>query len=263
MNLKNFFLYILFFISYISAEELKPYDWSQVLEIPPGTDRYQGAQVLHFKSADKHYGKSLEALKFVDENLLHAKRFQSDAEVIKFASESVTLSDGMFIETGTCTGKTINFIAGLNPHRLVYGFDSFEGLPEAWIRKDMVFQKGTFAFKKDAPFPAVLQNVRLYKGWFKDALPVFKAKILKKTPIAFLHVDCAIYSSTRDVLTILGDNIVDGTIIVFDELYNYPGYENHEWKALQEFLKEKHYRVEFLAFNENHEQVAVKIIADT
>lgn len=48
---------------------------------------------------------------------------------------------------GVCTGKTVNFIAALNPTQKVYGFDSFEGLPEDWIREDQVIPIGTFAFK--------------------------------------------------------------------------------------------------------------------
>jgi hypothetical protein len=30
--------------------------------------------------------------------------------------------------------------------------------------------------------------------------------------------------------------LVSGSILVFDELFNYPGYEKHEIKALFEFL---------------------------
>jgi len=49
-------------------------------------------------------------------------------------------------------------------------------------------------------------------------------------------------------------------IIVFDELYNYPGSKDHEWKAFQEFLKERKLDAEFIAFNQHSEQVVVKII---
>jgi predicted O-methyltransferase YrrM len=73
--------------------------------------------------------------------------------------------------------------------------------------------------------------VELYGGLFKDTLTTFKKEILQKTPISFLHVDCDIYSSTKDMFEALGDNIVPGTIMVFDELYNYPGFDKHEWKA--------------------------------
>lgn len=160
---------------------------------------------------------------------------------------------------GVCTGKTINFIAALNPTKTIYGFDSFEGLPEDWVRKDKVMKKGTFGYKKRNFIPPVLNNVKLYQGWFKDSLPLFVKNILKNAPIAFLHVDSDIYSSAHEALEIFKDNIVPGTIIVFDEFYNYPGFENHEWKAFQEFLKSTGWKAQYLAYNKNHEQVAVKI----
>ncbi len=54
-------------------------------------------------------------------------------------------------------------------------------------------------------------------------------------------------------------DIVEGTIILFDELYNYPGFQHHEFKAFQEFLECQNKVAEYLAFNANWEQVAVRI----
>ena len=69
--------------------------------------------------------------------------------------------------------------------------------------------------------PPVLNNVALVKGLFKYTLHFYKENFLLEKPIAFIHVDCDIYSSTYEGLFILGSNIVEGTILVFDELYNY------------------------------------------
>lgn len=248
-----------FALNHVWADEVIPYDWSKVLEIPPGAHLQEGSQILHFKSQDNHYTNNPRSIEFVEKYLSKAKKLQSDAQVIKAGSEAVTLK-GMFLEMGVCTGKTINFIAALNSREKIYGFDSFEGLPEEWIRKDAFFKKGTFAYKKNVSIPPVLHNVYLYKGWFKDTLPKFKEEILGTKPIAFLHIDCGLYSSTKDVFNNLKDNIIPGTIIVFDEFYNYPGSDLHEWKAFNEFLEEKQLGIEYLAYNENHEQVAVKII---
>jgi hypothetical protein len=52
---------------------------------------------------------------------------------------------------------------------------------------------------------------------------------------------------------------VEGTVIVFDEYFNYPGWENHEFKAFQEFVEQTNLKYEYLAYNRRHEQVAVKI----
>jgi hypothetical protein len=54
--------------------------------------------------------------------------------------------------------------------------------------------------------------------------------------VSFVYIDCDIYDGARDVLFLLGSRLVTGSIIVFDELFNYPGYEKHEIKALYEFL---------------------------
>ncbi|CAF3164831.1 unnamed protein product, partial [Rotaria socialis] len=53
---------------------------------------------------------------------------------------------------------------------------------------------------------------------------------------SFIHIDCDIYDGARDVLFLLGSRLVSGTILVFDELFNYPNYEKHEIKALFELL---------------------------
>lgn len=160
---------------------------------------------------------------------------------------------------GVGMGRTINFIAALNPTKTIYGFDWFEGLPEDWNKGDKIIPQGTFACKDPQFIPPLLNNVRVYKGLFADTLPQVKAHVLKDNPIAFLHIDCDSYTPTKDVFTALGTSIHPGTVIVFDELYNYPSYAQHEWKALQEFLKETGFEIEFLAFNINHEQVAMRI----
>lgn len=234
------------------------FDWSKVLHIPPGVHLVDGNQILHFKSRNKHYSVSQEATIFVETFLSSAVPLQSDAEVLKFGSDAVSIP-GTYLEMGVCTGKTINFIAALNPLKIIHGFDSFQGLPEDWVRSDITIPKSTFAFKDAHDLPSVLHNVVLYKGWFQDVLPHFKKEILKDNPVAFLHIDCDIYSATKTVFDTLGDNIVDGTIIVFDEFYNYPGCQNHEIKAFQEFLDARNFSVEYLAYNMYHEQVAVRI----
>jgi hypothetical protein len=95
------------------------------------------------------------------------------------------------------------------------------------------------------------------QGWFSDTLPAFNEKL--NGPIAFLHIDSDLYSSANCALNVFELRIVPGTILLFDELYNYPNAENHEWKALQEFLVRTGLKAEYLAFNTNHEQVALRI----
>jgi hypothetical protein len=99
--------------------------------------------------------------------------------------------------------------------------------------------------------------VRLLKGWFEDTLPAFAAR--RSGPIALLHVDCDLYSSTKCVLDHLGASLVPGSVIVFDEYFNYPGWERHEFRAFSEFAAERRLSYEYLAYNRLHEQVAVRV----
>ena len=50
---------------------------------------------------------------------------------------------------------------------------------------------------------------------------------------SFLHIDSDLYSSARTVLFLLHEQIVSGTIIEFDEYFNYPNWKQHEYKAFQ------------------------------
>jgi len=252
-------LFLFFFSSILIAQELPPYNWSEVLNIPP-LSISEGHQIFHFRTKNKPFSEDPASKAFVDKYLSQAKMLTTDADALKFASDNTSI-EGALIELGVCTGKTINFIGALNPTKKIYGFDSFRGLPEPWIRADLIMKKGTFGFKnsKYVP-PPVLPNIILIKGNFADTLPQFVSERLKETPIALLHIDSDLYSPAKTGLSTLAKNIVPGTIIIFDEFYNYPGFEEHEFKAFMEFLKEHSFAAEFLAYNMNHEQVVLRII---
>jgi len=151
------------------------------------------------------------------------------------------------LEFGVWSGTSISKIAYMMPWKYgVYGFDSFEGLPEHW--RDG-YDAGSFA-RDQGSLPAVPNNVKLIKGWFNETLPAFcqEQKDLKKKA-GFLHIDCDIYSSTVTIFDELtkADLIADGCVVVFDELFNYEGYEEHELKAFKEWLeKETSWDVEWI-----------------
>lgn len=239
---------------------VEPFDWTSLIQLNNWAFS-EGSQVLHFSSVDKPYGDCPEACGFVETYLSEAQAFSVDASLLRYACDQSSLKKGLTLEMGVCSGRTINFIAALNPEHKVYGFDSFEGLPQAWEgRKDYTIPAGEFGLRKGSPIPAVLPNVCLIKGLFSETLPVFSREILKDSPIRFLHIDCDLYQSTVDVFQHLGHGLMPGSVILFDELYNYPGWHLHEWKALQEFLQSSGKKIAFIAFNENREQVLVRFI---
>ena len=188
----------------------------------------------------------------LESGLIKSKAFKDRFELLEYSISQISIKDGLILEFGVYKGETINFIADLLKDKTIYGFDSFEGLPETW-RFD--FEKGTFKIDK---LPKVRQNVRLIKGWFHETLPEFISKI-GKTPVSFMHIDCDLYSSTKVVLENFKNNIVEGTIIVFDEFFNYPGWKEGEYKAWMEFVSNNDIEFEYLGFCKYHEQVAVKI----
>ena len=78
--------------------------------------------------------------------------------------------------------------------------------------------------------------------------------------IIFIHFDADLYSSTKTVLDILADRIVPGTVIQFDEYFNYPGWQDGEYKAFKEFVESRDIKFEYIGYLENDEQVAVRIL---
>ena len=108
--------------------------------------------------------------------------------------------------------------------------------------------------------PRVRKNCELWVGWFNETLPGFVKDVQQKQPVALLHVDCDLYSSTVTVLNELKKNIVPGTVIVFDEYLNYPGWQLDEFKAWQEFVKANKIKYEYIGYVSKHQKVAVRVL---
>lgn len=137
------------------------------------------------------------------------KKRQERERVFKNSLDAVTL-DGLILEFGVYKGESINKIGKFFPDRLVYGFDSFEGLPE-----DFTEDQPKTTFTTYGKLPKVGNNVRLVKGLFQDTLPIFLQ--VKIGPVAYINFDADLYSSTKFALDVLSDRIVSGTILYFDE----------------------------------------------
>lgn len=144
------------------------------------------------------------------------------------------------MEFGVYRGESLNHLADIFYPEIIWGFDSFKGLPEDWQKtRDVIRKKGVdFALKE---LPKVRENARLVEGWFKDTLPRWLDE--HAGDIRFLHIDSDLYSSARTILNLMDHRIKENTIIVFDELCDfnkqgdYKTWEQHEWKALREWMK--------------------------
>jgi hypothetical protein len=181
-----------------------------------------------------------ETVEYIKLNMRDALIRKDAFQVLSLASERVSL-DGLYMEFGVRTGSTINHIASLNPETTIYGFDSFEGLPEAWT--GWTQDKGHFGGED---IPQVKTNVELVKGWFDDSLPAFLAE--HSGDVALVHIDSDLYSSAKTVLTCLAPRIKASSIIVFNEYFNYPNWKEHEFKAFQEFCEEHSVEYEYFCW---------------
>lgn len=208
---------------------------------------------------DSLYIKALsETTEYVSSNLQGANYFKTRSEMFAWIKSEVKEKSGidskLVLEFGVFTGISINQIATLFPKNSIIGFDSFLGLEENWTGFNLPAQ----AFSVGGKLPKVKKNVKLIPGWFSDTLPEFLFNLEEGKSIFLVHMDADTYTPTKLVLNELNDVIDSETIFVFDEYYNYPGWKNHEWKAWQEFIQERSYRYEYLAFSET--SVAVRLI---
>ncbi len=194
-----------------------------------------------------------QSAQFLLEHAPDAHAFDSPQELLARCVEIAREREGAFLEFGVYTGATINQIAGEVPDRIVHGFDSFQGLPENW--RDC--PEG--AFSTDGKLPRVRSNVQLHVGLFQDTLPAFMKKEHAPMTIALLHIDCDLYSSTKTVFDHLGEYIGKGTVVVFDEFFNYPNFQDHEFRAWFEYIEQTNHSFEYIGFANELTALAVKI----
>jgi hypothetical protein len=169
--------------------------------------------------------------------------------IIGRAKENDEFNKKFYLEFGVWVGSTINFFS--NYVNTIYGFDSFEGLREDWVGSES--PKGTFNLNRKPP--KLNKNVIPVVGWVQDTLVPFLEK--HKPEINFVHMDMDTYETTKFVLTKIKPYLVKNCIITFDELYNYPGWEVGEYKALKETFNDNEYR--YVCFCLNSQQAAIQI----
>ncbi|MET9628554.1 class I SAM-dependent methyltransferase [Lentzea sp. NPDC006480] len=192
---------------------------------------------------------ALDSARFVHEHMPRVPHFGSPHETLEFALAQ-TPEGGLALEFGVYTGGTLKIIAQARDGVDVYGFDSFEGLPEDWRNG---FPAATFTMDGLPDVP----GAELVVGWFDEVLPKFLEQ--HEGPVTFLHVDCDLYSSTKTVLDLVGPRLVEGSIVVFDEYFNYPQWRKHEHKAWMEHVEAHGVEFDYLGYTYDHEQVVVKV----
>lgn len=227
----------------LNTPEVEAQLWTSVHR-PTVRQKAQDIQFYLYRQAAE------EAAAYVRDHMPNDPCYDGNLELFEAALTQVKVK-GLYLEFGVATGRTINFIAQ-HVAQAVHGFDSFEGLPENWIAGS-----GSGTFTRQGKPPAVRPNVQLHVGLFDQTLPAFAAS--HKEPIAFLHIDCDLYASTKIIFDALGDRIVPGTVIRFGEYFNYPGWRAHEYKAFQELVAQRKFSYRYLGYARRNYSVAVII----
>ncbi|GLZ52735.1 class I SAM-dependent methyltransferase [Actinomycetospora sp. NBRC 106378] len=186
--------------------------------------------------------------RFVRETMTGARTFPSPPETLAHAL-ALAPRGGMALEFGVYSGTTLRQIAG-DRGGAVFGFDSFEGLPEDWRAG---FRAGTFAVDT---LPEV-DGAELVVGWFSETLPGFLDS--HPGPVDLLHLDADLYSSTATVLELVGPRLRSGSVVVFDEYLNHPGWQDGEHRAWREFVAAHDVEFVYEAFTHDNEQVVVVV----
>ena len=186
----------------------------------------------------------------------HFKKSVIFNDVLKIREYAITTSllndknkEYYYLEFGVFKGESANYFSKFV--KKFYCFDGFEGLKEDWMGTDA--PKGTFNLNKK--IPKLNSNIEPVVGWVEDTLDDFLKKHNPK--INFVHLDMDTYNSTKFTLEKLKPYLVKNAIILFDELYNYVGWENGEYKALNEVFKEDEF--DYKAFTLHTDKGAIQI----
>ena len=150
-------------------------------------------------------------------------------ELFDLVGRELASAPTLYLEFGVSTGESMRYWSRLlrHPDARLHGFDTFEGLPEAWT-----WTKGKGEFSAGGEPPKIADpRVAFYKGMFQETLPTYSPPPLQQTAINF---DADLYSSTIAALRGVRRLLRPGTWLYFDEFRD----RHHELKAFDEFLDE-------------------------
>ena len=196
----------------------------------------------------QYFKKFFKKAIFLDASII--RKYAIQEAIINNSIDKNNTEDKEFfnLEFGIFKGESVNFFS--NFVKKIYGFDSFMGLKEDWAGTKM--PKGEFKLNE---MPKVNKNVVLIKGNVQDTLDHFLKS--KNPKIRFVHMDLDTYESSKFVLQLIKPYLIDKCIILFDELYNFSGWDVGELKALNETFDEKEFV--YKAFSETKSRVVIQV----
>lgn len=149
---------------------------------------------------------------------------------------------GALVECGVARGGALALMRAVaGPDQVVWGFDSFEGMPPLTAedgndgRPWVGIRCGEGRRAVDATFALLdlpTHEVHVVEGWFEETLP---ARVVDVGPIAVLRLDSDWYRATRFCLDMLYDSVVAGGVVVVDDYSCFAGCR----RAVDEFREER------------------------
>ncbi len=152
--------------------------------------------------------------------------------------------DGAVVECGTARGGSAALLGlalkGFNERRLLWVFDTFEGMPPPTAADPDYEIAAPYAGSCRGDLADVtslferldiLENARLIKGRFEDTVPQSDTGT-----IAVLHLDGDWYESVKVCLDHLYDRVNPGGVIQIDDYGHWEGAR----KAVDEFVAARH-----------------------
>ena len=122
-----------------------------------------------------------------------------------------------------------------------FGFDSFQGLPES---DGIRYLKGTLKSSMGNTVRHLrrvgvdMRRIELKEGIFSRSLNKAVKDQHKLRHAAIVHIDCDLYSSTKDVLAFVEDLVGPGTVMIFDDWDAYRKTETPEELGEQKAFRE-------------------------
>lgn len=197
-----------------------------------------------------HFKKYFDGAVFFDNTNL-----QRQFSINKSKSFKIEKAPPFFLEFGVFNGESINFFS--NFVKKIYGFDSFLGLNEDWKSGYLNHVEGIYG--TDSNLPKVKNNVFLIQGKAQDTLDEFLKN--NKPNIVFIHFDVDTYETTKFILQRVKPYLSQETIFLFDEFYDFSGWDVGEYKAFKEEIEmDSNFNFEYLGFHTFDNIVTVKVI---
>lgn len=160
--------------------------------------------------------------------------FDNGQAIRKYAINNSLLNDKnleyFYLEFGTYSGESANMFSKYV--KKLYTFDSFEGLSNDWVGR---LNRPKGFFNRNGKLPKLNSNVEPVVGWVEDTLDNFLNS--HKPKINFIHFDMDTYGPTKFTLMKVKPYLLKNAILMFDDFYNYFGWDQGEYKAFD--LKSK------------------------